>query len=157
MYILKSPTVKLKLQKLWEISFSVFLKCAEKHNFKELTILILNVFLIGGVPTNEFLIRIQLVPLDKQSCAFSSSNLFCEKSFLTLNFKFLQILILQTARSILNTVVCTAYFSDNFNRVFSKRNKETFLCLCSVVCKKREQIGYLEHCLQITKTHYISH
>ena len=117
----------------------MFLKCGGKDNFKELTILIPKTFLPGGVPTKEFSIRIQLVPFDKQSCAFSSSNLFSEKPFFTWNFKFLQILILQTGRSILNTVICTAYFSDNFDSVFSKKNRETFLCLCGVVCKKKRR------------------
>ena len=37
MYIFKTPTVKLKLQKLWGKSFSLFLKCAGKDNFKELS------------------------------------------------------------------------------------------------------------------------
>ena len=114
------------------------------HIFKsptapQLTILIPKVFLTGGVPTKELSIRIQLVPLDKQSCASSSSNLFYEKPFFTWNFKFLQILILQTTRSILNTVICTVYFSDNFDSVFSKKNRETFLCLYSVVCKKKRR------------------
>ena len=51
------------------------------------------VFLTGGVPTKEFPIRIQFVPLNKQSCAFSSSNLLCQKSFFAWNYKFLQVLI----------------------------------------------------------------
>ena len=91
----------------------MFLKCAGKDNFKELTTLLPKAFLTGGVATKGFPIRIQLVPLDKQSCTFSSSNLFREKSFFTWSFNFLQILILQTARSILNTVICTTYISDN--------------------------------------------
>ena len=41
----------------------------------------------------EFSIRIQLFLLDRESCAFSSSNLFCQKSVFTLNCKFLQALI----------------------------------------------------------------
>ena len=112
------------------IIFRVF-ECAGKENFKELTILIPKTFLTGGASAKEFPIRIQLVPLDEQSCAFSSSNLFCQKSFFTWNFKFLQILILQTARSILNTVICTAYFSGNFNSVFSKKIEKIF-CVCAV-------------------------
>ena len=44
---------------------------------------------------------------------------------------------LLTARGILNSVICTAYFSDTFNSVFNLKNKETFLCLCSIACKKR--------------------
>ena len=166
MYIFKRPTVKLKLQKLWEILFSVFLKCAGKDNFKELIILLPKAFLTGGVPTEEFSIRIQSIPLDKQSCAFSSSNLYFQKSFFTWNYKFWQILIHTektretiinlwyfidvqfyfTARGILNTVICTAYFSDTFDSVFNKK-RETFLCFCSIVCQKKEQIGYLEYSL----------
>ena len=109
----------------------MFLKCAGKDNFKDLAILIPKTFLTGGVLTKKLPIRIQLVPLDKLSCAFSSSNSFCQKSFFTWNFKFLQVLILQSARSILNTVISTAYFSDNFNSVFSK-SIEKVLCVCPV-------------------------
>ena len=48
-------------------------------------------------------------------------------------------ILLQIAKDILNSVNCTAHFSGNFNSAFSK------------------EIGYLEHFLLITKSHYISH
>ena len=44
---------------------------------------------------------------------------------------------LQTARGISNSAICTVYFSDNFNSVFNLKSRETFLCLCSIACKKR--------------------
>ena len=50
-------------------------------------------FVIGGAPTKEFQVRIQLILIDKPSCAFSSSSLFCQKSFFAWNYKFLQILM----------------------------------------------------------------
>ena len=34
------------------------------------------VFITGGVPTKEFPIRTQFIPLDKQRCAFLSSYKF---------------------------------------------------------------------------------
>ena len=150
MYIFKRPTVKLKLQKLWEVLFSVFLKCAGKDNFKELIILLPKAFLTGGVPTEEFSIRIQSIPLDKQSCAFSSSNLYFQKSFFTWNYKFWQILIHTektretiinlwyfidvqfyfTARGILNTVICTAYFLTRL--IVCSIKKEKLFCVFAV-------------------------
>ena len=38
---------------------------------------------------------------------------------------------LQTTRGMLNNVVCTAHFSDNFNSVFNKKAKKMF-CVCPV-------------------------
>ena len=50
-------------------------------------------FLARGVLVYEFPIRIQLFPLDGESCAFLSSSLFGQKSVFTLNCKLLQTLI----------------------------------------------------------------
>ena len=82
----------------------------EKNNFKDLIILIPKAVLTGGVPTKKFPIRIQFVPLDKQSCVFSSSNLFCQKSFFTWNYKFLKILI-HTEKT-RETIIHLWYFID---------------------------------------------
>ena len=67
---------------------------------------------------------------------------------ISLMFSFL----LQTAGGMLNTVICTAYFSQNFI-VNSVKNIETFLCLYSVVYKKEEEeeIGCLEYSLKQQK------
>ena len=69
----------MNLSKLWKILITVFLKCAEKDNFQDLTILMPNSFLTVGVSTKELPIRIQFVPLEKQFSVFSSSNWFCQK------------------------------------------------------------------------------
>ena len=106
------------------------------------------------MPTKEFPIRIQFNPSEKQSCVFSNSNLFCQKSFFAWNHKLLQILVdtektretninvwyftdtlLQAVRGILNSLTYTTQFYDSFN----KKNRETFLCLCSIACKKEEK------------------
>ena len=161
MYIFKSHPVKQKLQKLCEILFSVFLKCAGNDNFKELTILIPRAFLTGGVPTKKFSIRIQFVPFDKQSCAFSSSNLLYQKLFFTWSYKFFQILIhtQKTRETIINIwyfIDVQFYFTDNkgyikyyhlYSLLFRQlqqciqcKKREKFLCLCSVVYKKNDWI-----------------
>ena len=36
-------------------------------------------------------------------------------------------IILQTARRMLNSVMCTTHLSDNFNSVFNKKNRENFV------------------------------
>ena len=41
--------------------------------------------------------------------------------------------ILQTARGMLNTVICTAYFSESFDSVFSKKYRNFFVFVqCSI-------------------------
>ena len=45
-------------------------------------------------------------------------------------------ILLQTARGMLNSVICTAHFSDNFNTVFYKKI-ERLLYFYSIACKKR--------------------
>ena len=111
---------------------------------RSLTILIPKAFLTGGVPTKEYPIRLKLFPMDEQSCTFSSSNLFCQKSFFAWNYYFLQILIhiektketivwyfidiqylLQTTSGILNSLICTA-----------QKKWGNFFCFCSIACKK---------------------
>ena len=51
--------------------------------------------------------------------------------------------LLQTARGILNSLICVSHFSSNFNSVFHKEAHAKYWC-CS---KKKEQIGfgYLEY------------
>ena len=77
---------------------------------KELTILIPNSFLTGDVPTKDFTKRTQFVSLDKKGCVFSSSNLFCLKSFFAWNCKLLQILI-HTEKT-RETIINAWYFID---------------------------------------------
>ena len=112
--------------------------------------------------------------LDKESCAFSSSNFFGQKLVFTLKCKFLQTLIhtektrepiinvymvfhyitwyymvfqmfsilLQTARGILNSLICVVHFSNNFNSVFHKKGSWNLLVLlqCSMQRKKTDWI-----------------
>ena len=47
------------------------------------------------------------------------------------------IVLLQTARCVLKSVICTAHFADSFNSVFNKKN-ENFSGLCSITCKKKK-------------------
>ena len=64
----------------------------------------------------EFPIRIQLLPLGRESFAFSSSNLLGQKSVFTLNCKFLQTLkhTEKTREPIINIYMvfhrCSAFF-----------------------------------------------
>ena len=135
------------------------MKYAAKCNFQGLTILITKIFLIGGAPTNEFLISIQFTPIEKPSPAFPSSNLFFQKWFFAWNYKFFQILIhtektreiiinlwylidVQRTRGILNNVICTAHFSSNFNSVFTKKVEKTF-CACAVQHVKKEEQNFV--------------
>ena len=53
-------------------------------------------------------------------------------------------ILLQTVRGVLNSLICTAHFSDNFNSVFNYKIEKLF-CVCAVLhVKIEEQIGYLE-------------
>ena len=52
----------------------------------------------------------QVVSFEKQSCIFLSSNLFCQESFFTWNYKFLQILI-HTEKT-RETIINIWYFTD---------------------------------------------
>ena len=75
-------------------------------------------FVIGGAPTKEFQVRIQLIPIDKPSCAFSSSNLYCQKSFFAWNYNFLQILIntektRETAINVWYLIDAEHFFTDS--------------------------------------------
>ena len=65
-------------------------------------------------------------------------------------------IILRTARSILNSVVCALHFSDNFISVFNDKTAKHF-CVLAVYHLKKEQIQYLEYSLLITKIHYIAY
>ena len=65
--------------------------------------------------------------------------------------------VLQTAKGILNSLICTANFSNNFNSIFNKKIQKLF-CICAdSMLKKEEQIAYLEYSLLITKIHHMSH
>ena len=56
--------------------------------------------------------------------------------------------ILQTARGMLNTVICTAYFSENFDSAFSKKYRNVFVFVqCSYKKEEEEEIGDLEYSL----------
>ena len=59
-------------------------KCTWKDKSLELYILITKGFLTPGVLADEFAIRIQLFLLERQNCAFSSSNFFGQKSVIEL-------------------------------------------------------------------------
>ena len=63
-------------------------------------------------------------------------------------------IILQTARGLLNSLICVVHFSNDFISVFHKKVHETYWCSRSVTCQ--EQIGYLEYSLLMIKIHYIS-
>ena len=47
-------------------------------------------------------------------------------------------ILFYTTSGILNSTICAALFSNSLNSVFNKGNKETFLCLSSITCKKRK-------------------
>ena len=44
--------------------------------------------------------------------------------------------LLQTARVILNSLVCVVHFSNNFNSVFHKKVHENFWCYSSIACQE---------------------
>ena len=45
--------------------------------------------------------------------------------------------LFQATRGALNSVIFTAHFSGCFSSVFNEKNRETFLYVCSIACKKR--------------------
>ena len=61
---------------------------------------------------------------------------------------------LQTAKGILNSLICVAHFSNNFKSVFHWKGSWNSLVL-QQYAKKKEQIGYLEYSLLMVKIHYI--
>ena len=79
-------------------------------------ILIPKACLTRGVLAYEFSIRIKFFLLDRESCAFSSSNVLGQKSVFSLNCKFLQTLIHteKTRESIINVYMvfhrCSVFF-----------------------------------------------
>ena len=45
--------------------------------------------------------------------------------------------LLQTARGILNSLICVVHFSSNFNSVFSKKVHENYWCCSSIACQAK--------------------
>ena len=45
--------------------------------------------------------------------------------------------LLQTARGILNSLICVAHFSSNFNSVFLKKVHENYWCCSSIACQEK--------------------
>ena len=45
--------------------------------------------------------------------------------------------ILQTARSILNSLICVVHFSSNFNSVFHKKVHANCWCCSSIACQEK--------------------
>ena len=64
-----------------------------------------------------------------------------------------EIMIFQTAAGVLNGVISTVYFSDNFSSVLNKK-KEFLVSACK---ERKQQIGYLIYSLLISRVHYISY
>ena len=46
--------------------------------------------------------------------------------------------LLQTARGILNSLICVVHFSNNFNSVFHKKVHENYWCCSSIACQEKE-------------------
>ena len=46
--------------------------------------------------------------------------------------------LLQTARGILNSLICVVHFSSNFNSVFHKKVHENYWCCSSMACQEKE-------------------
>ena len=46
-------------------------------------------------------------------------------------------ILLQTARGILNNLICVAHFSNNFNSVFYKNVHENYWCCSSIACQEK--------------------
>ena len=44
--------------------------------------------------------------------------------------------LLQTARGILNSLICVVHFSSNFNSVFHKKVHENYWCCSSIACQE---------------------
>ena len=64
--------------------------------------------------------------------------------------------LLQTARGILNSLICVVHFSNNFNSVFHEKVDENYWCCSSIACQEKEQIRHLEYALLMIKIDYIS-
>ena len=45
--------------------------------------------------------------------------------------------LLQTARSILNSLICVVHFSSNFNSVFHKKVLENYWCCSNIACQEK--------------------
>ena len=45
--------------------------------------------------------------------------------------------LLQTARGILNSLICVAHFSNNFNSAFHKKVHENYWCSSSIACQEK--------------------
>ena len=45
--------------------------------------------------------------------------------------------LLQTARSILNSLICVVHFSSNFNSVFHKKVHENYWSCSSIACQEK--------------------
>ena len=45
--------------------------------------------------------------------------------------------LLQTARGILNSLICVVHFSSNFNSVFHKKVHENYWCCSSIACQEK--------------------
>ena len=45
--------------------------------------------------------------------------------------------LLQTARGILNSLICVVHFSSNFNSVFHKKVHENYCCCSSIACQEK--------------------
>ena len=45
--------------------------------------------------------------------------------------------LLQTARGILNSLICVVHFSNNFSSVFHKKVHENYWCRSSVACQEK--------------------
>ena len=46
-------------------------------------------------------------------------------------------ILLQTARDILNSLICVVHFSNKFNSVFYKNVHESYWCSSSIACQKK--------------------
>ena len=49
------------------------------------------------------------------------------------------IILLLTTRGLLNSLICTAHFSNDFNVVYSVKKKINLLCFCSIACKTKKK------------------
>ena len=45
--------------------------------------------------------------------------------------------LLQTARGILNSLICFVHFSNNFNSVFHEKVRQNFWCYSSIACQEK--------------------
>ena len=74
-----------------------------------------------------------------------------------INVWYFTYILSQTTIILLNGVICTAHFSNNFDSLFNKKT-EKFFSVCVVRhVKKEEKIKYLKRSFLKTENHYISH